>query len=435
MIMRNQNHRREQIIRELVFELGIPEAKFLIAVCDGPKNVDEIVRDLDAKLSKKGRRSTSISPLNSKTSLPKLLLKAVRDAEADAVHVTGISSLPKKQLLRFLSELNFQRDVLTHLGLPIVIWISKNQVQQLAASAPDFWSRRHGVYSFDSTSVESLLGRIFSRRSKIGQPGHPNRDISRSLSDVLAAERELRGCLQHRSQFSLGKADGLIQKIRKGVDQLLAAGRKGRQIEIAMWLWNISRLDQDLQQVAQSADSASRNVYEALYTDRNEVLLHMAEGILDILSNYSDGLDETIRNKGKISVLSIYVETAARKLSEMARVLTVEHVSLDDLLAPLPEVLGDKQSQGWANDEFRATAAHQLELWLSGARIERPRMFSENEGKMLRALYDDPERPDLAGLLGLSPDKLDSKISALEAKVRLYLGLGPIWKGAARGMS
>jgi hypothetical protein len=428
--MKKRDPRKEKIVKEILFELGFPEAKFLIAVCDRTPTAGKIIQTLNDKLLKKGKKSFSISIPVLPFPLVHLLIRAVRDAGADVVHLMDIGAVPKKDLPRFFSELNFQRDALSGLGLPIVLWISKSQIQQLASAAPDLWSRRHGVYSFDVTSVENLLTKIFSQRPNAGDTGHPNRDVARAVTDILAAERELRGCLQHRSQFSLGKADDLIQRIRKGVDQLETAGRKGKKIEIAMWLWNMSRLDQDLQQAVRSAETTQKGFFETLYTDRNEVLLHMAENIVSILTEYSEELEAKIRSKARVSILMSYVGAASKKLAEMASVLTVDHVDLEDLAEEATDATLYEHSMGWANDEFRATAAHQLELWLSGLNIDRPRMFSASEGKILKGLYEEQGRQNLAVRLGLSPEDLNTKITDLEEKVRLFLGFTPTSPGA-----
>jgi hypothetical protein len=376
-------------------------------------------------LLKKGKKSFAISVSALPFPLVHLLVKAMKEEGADIVHLTEIGALPKKGQARFFSELNFQRDALSGLGLPIVIWIPKRQIQQLAAAAPDFWSRRQGVYTFNDTSVHDLLAKIFAHRTKDPHARQPNREVVKSVTDVLDAERELRGCLQHRSQFSLSKADDLIQRIMKGIEQLETAARKGKKIEIAMWLWNISRLDHDLQEAVQLADTNQKDVFETLYTDRNEVLLHMAENIVEILTEYSEGIERKIKNKGRISILMSYVDAAAKKLAEMATVLTIDHVNLDDLAGEAADALPPEDSMGWANDQLRSTAARQLELWLAGANPDRPPMFSREEGQMLRALYQETDRGSLARKMRLSADQLTKKVNNLEQKVRLFLGFTP----------
>jgi hypothetical protein len=110
----------------------------------------------------------------------------------------------------------------------------------------------------------------------------------------------------------------------------------------------------------------------------------------------------------------------------MAKVLSHEGVELDELLERGIDFYTDDRETAWANDEFRSTAAHQLELWLSGMGRERPSFFSENEGRLLKVLYGNPEDRESVTALLLPKDELEGQLYDLEVKVRLFLGLSPI---------
>ena len=75
------------------------------------------------------------------------------------------------------------------------------------------------------------------------------------------------------------------------------------------------------------------------------------------------------------------------------------------------------------DSEFGIHSAIQLEQWLSGISADRPRVFSEKEGKILRALYDEPGRTDLASLTGMPEGEARAEIDRLREKVSLFLGV------------
>ena len=111
------------------------------------------------------------------------------------------------------------------------------------------------------------------------------------------------------------KADELIARIEKGVEQLENAGRKGRQLEVAMWLWNMSRLDQDLERAVETLEEETREDWETIYADRNEALLFVAENIRSIFNDYAESLQKGIRNRTTISLVKCFVEKVVENSS------------------------------------------------------------------------------------------------------------------------
>jgi len=164
-------------------------------------------------------------------------------------------------------------------------------LDRLIAIAPDFWSRRSGVYYFDRGSIGDLLKKLFSRTLTDEKEWTPEPTLSEAFSKVLTSEKELGRCLRHKEAFSLQKVDDVIREIRTGTSQLLEECNKGRQIEVALWLWNVSQLDQNLQLMLDNLKPDMRNRFESLYTDRNEALLHLSERMVSILEDYLKELE------------------------------------------------------------------------------------------------------------------------------------------------
>ena len=76
-------------------------------------------------------------------------------ADADGVHVASLSAdhperVRVEQIRRALRALNFQRERLGRLNLPLVFWLSQNALVQVTRHAADVFAARSGIFSFEA---------------------------------------------------------------------------------------------------------------------------------------------------------------------------------------------------------------------------------------------------------------------------------------------
>jgi hypothetical protein len=211
------------------------------------------------------------------------------------------------------------------------------------------------------------------------------------------------------------------------LDTLVAECSRGRQIEVALWLWNLSHLDAQLQKILDALDPSQRSRYESLYTDRNEALLYLSKKLPDILKAYRGSLDESIKSKRRISLLARAREAATSQLARMARELSFRAeipISLDqDIETTFRDQFGWVQSP---DSLFLEKAAHDLEEWLAGASNSGPSFLTSEEADLLKLLYQYPSNLKAVAKLAKAPvGKIKKKLKPLERKVALYLGVSP----------
>jgi len=220
---------------DLAFELlEARGSRLLIAVCDEPGDVNRMVRELLKEFGKSGR-SLAVSSAKAIQGRPlSTLREVVQPGTVDAICIRGFGDLPPTAKEKLFSELNFRRDALISLGIPMLFWLTTSELGRFIAVAPDFWSRRSIVYYFTETKAADLLGRLFHDGSRTTVKSGQETPISRALKGLVSAETELMECLNRKASFSLPKADELIRWIKVNVEDLRRECKNGRQIEVAL---------------------------------------------------------------------------------------------------------------------------------------------------------------------------------------------------------
>jgi hypothetical protein len=415
-------------LQDLLFELVAGgRAKFLIALCDGVRLRRRLQSEIDTELAKTGRHATRVSVSTVSENLFRVLVNQSRRKTVNAIHLLDFEKLPPAKQHRVFAELNFHRDALGTLGFPILIWLSPKLLPRMISDAPDLWSRRGAVYHFSQTTAKSFLKILFRQSPSESKQWKPEPTLSEAFKKIFATERALDQCLKDRNSFSLTKADGLIAKIHAGVDSLVTECKRGRQIEVALWLWNLSHLDAELQEILDSLEPNQRIRYESLYTDRNEALLYLSKKLPDILRKYRDSLAVNIKSKKRISLLRRSKELAMSQLARMARELS------SPAQMPLSFDTGAESYFGgvypWTQSPdtvFLEKAARDLEEWLAGVVKTGPTFLSKEEGELLKLLYANPGSPRIVARLAKMPvAEVKQKLKALQRKVSLYLGVAP----------
>lgn len=416
-------------LRDILFEITEARAtKLLIAVSSTPNRESSLRAEIKAMLARTGAHLVDISASELLSNMLTILSNR-RDLDNNAgLSISGVGKLEGADIDRFFAELNFHRDWLAKLNLPIILWVPTNLIDRLIATAPDFWSRRSGVYYFDRGSISELLKKLFSRSHEDEKEWTPEPTLSKAFEKILSSEKELGRCLRDKKSFSLRKVDDVIREIQSGISQLIEECNKGKQIEVALWLWNFSQLDLRLQRMLDNLEPAMRNRFDSLYTDRNEALLHLSEKMVAILRDYLKELEENIRQKKQISLATRARLVAAVEIDRMAsalastKELSIEEVEEEDspITATVPHLTPEEEVE----HEFLARAADELEAWLAGFTHKYPEFFTQHEAEVLKLLYTSGlGTNELASRMGTSRQVMLREVLSLEKKLRLYLGL------------
>lgn len=327
--------------------------------------------------------------------------------------------MPREKLLKFFAELNFHRDALNSFGVPIAIWLSSEELSLMATHATDFWSRRGAVYYFGKPTNTEIVRRLFSKA--INEPASPSdKEIETILSRIIGSERNLHECVRKDKEFSLDKADGFINNIREGIESLRFECLSGRQIDVALSLWNLTHVDFALEHWVRSLNVREKNLYEYLYTDRNEILLSLSESISQLIDEYVSNLEASIRGKKQLNLLKIFAKKVTSLLSRMTTQLESQVIlSIEDV---------DLDSETWIDFDresaLQSRIAEALERWLAGHGEPRPKVFNQSEETILKLLYAERLNiKDLANRLGMGEGEARKEVRRLESKVRSYIGI------------
>jgi hypothetical protein len=417
----NIQHQLDDLLFELT-EGG--RAKFLFALCDGAPLRNKLQRQIESYIRRSGRGVGTIVVSRRVKSLFRNAVEFSRDRSITVVNFVGFEKLSVARRHAALGELNFHRDALSTLGVTILFWFPTKMLATVIAHSPDLWSRRGAVYYFSQTSTKTLLNRLFEKSSTDSSKWVPEPILSEAFQKIFAAERSLAQCLRDKKSFSLPKADALLSKIHAGIDALETECKRGRQIEVALWLWNLSHLDAELQAMLDSLETPQQARYESLYTDRNEALLFVAKKLPEILTKYRQSLNSNTWSKTKQNLLKRAKEVAFSKLSRMARELS-SPVQMPLALDPdLDSQVGSLRSWITAPDSiFVAKAATEMEQWLVGINKAKPVFFSDREAELLKLLYlHDGKTKLVARLSEMTEAALIRTVNHLKRKVSLYLG-------------
>jgi hypothetical protein len=77
-------------------------------------------------------------------------------------------------------------------------------------------------------------------------------------------------------------------------------------------------------------------------------------------------------------------------------------------------------------DDIQHKAASELLAWIQGKEGRLPRIFSEEDGKILRLLYRGRRKPStLAKDLGISQEEAKKQIENIKSKVLLFVAVDP----------
>jgi tetratricopeptide (TPR) repeat protein len=173
---------QEMFERLLVsIEAGMGLLQIFIAVCDADRQREQIISDYERELAPNfqtyrvylDRQEPSLrQAVDRATISDRNAIAMVLGAEA-----LGLASPDDESLNKFFGYLQWTREALRSLKLPIVLWVPSRIFNQLVKRAPDFWSWRNGVFQFQPETSLSIVDLPENIRFDEG------------LSSVLSAEQ------------------------------------------------------------------------------------------------------------------------------------------------------------------------------------------------------------------------------------------------------
>ena len=140
------------------------ESGYGFAIADDQRTIVQINQSLISDLKQKGK---TVSPLfiRPDSDTPMLYQMELAAKDADAIIVGNLYDLVQNtpQGLDNLQVLNFGRETMRHLNVPILFWTDKSGLHLLTNHAPDFFSQRNFTTLHFEGKVESPLPQAFEK--------------------------------------------------------------------------------------------------------------------------------------------------------------------------------------------------------------------------------------------------------------------------------
>ncbi|MFN6154366.1 MAG: tetratricopeptide repeat protein [Dolichospermum sp.] len=132
-------------------EAGIGMLQIFIAVCDADRQRENIIANYEKELAYTDNiyrvYLDSQEPSLKQAITQQVTLK--ENAIATVLGAEKLGSFNQDELLKkFFGYLQWTREALRELKMPIILWIPSRIYAQIAKQAPDFWSWRNGVFHF-----------------------------------------------------------------------------------------------------------------------------------------------------------------------------------------------------------------------------------------------------------------------------------------------
>ena len=435
-------------IQDLIFELtDVGQPKLCIGACDDSSTRDQIEMSIADALRTAETEVERVVLSSRDTDLVEVLERRMllhRSAEKSSVIfiVDGLARMGARSLNQFLGNLNFRRDLLFRLSSPILLWVTSRVLPVMIARAPDFWSRRTATYYFTRSTVRDLLIRLFGVE---GTPEVSTDGVSMGIQKILITEGELNKSIRTATRNAPLEVKHLLLAIKDGVETLLEECKQGKRFQVALALWTLTRIDDELYRIVRHVPQEMIAPYENLYEDRNEILLGLSERLPDVFERYKKGIDVAVERRRRVSLLAMFYGAANRLMRHWWRarenyegrfkpeIFSTEEVwgpGVDEDMHPEEDWdKGERRPTAWVRprdltEVFRAQAADELRAWLERENDRLPKVFSKEEGQLLRLMYErsfDPIR--IAKTTARPLQEVRRDIEALRGKVHAFLGV------------
>ncbi|MFN9170927.1 MAG: tetratricopeptide repeat protein [Dolichospermum sp.] len=150
-------------------EAGIGMLQIFIAVCDADRQRENIIANYEQDLAP-NYNIYRVYLDSQEPSLKQAITQQVTLTENAIAIVLGAETLgafnQNESLKKFFGYLQWTREALRELKMPIILWIPSRIYNQIPKQAPDFWSWRNGVFHFQPEL--SLVQGNFSINQSLG---------------------------------------------------------------------------------------------------------------------------------------------------------------------------------------------------------------------------------------------------------------------------
>ncbi|WP_290599505.1 tetratricopeptide repeat protein [Anabaena sp. AL93] len=151
-------------------EAGIGMLQIFIAVCDADRQRENIIANYEKELAYidniyrvylDGQEPSLKQAITQQVTLKENAIATVLGAEK-------LGSFNQDELLKkFFGYLQWTREALRELKMPIILWIPSRIYAQIAKQAPDFWSWRNGVFHFQPEPSLVTNELLINRNSEV----------------------------------------------------------------------------------------------------------------------------------------------------------------------------------------------------------------------------------------------------------------------------
>jgi tetratricopeptide (TPR) repeat protein len=151
-------------------EAGIGMLQIFIAVCDADRQRENIIANYEKELAYIDNiyrvYLDSQEPSLKQAITQQVTLK--ENAIATVLGAEKLGSFNQDELLKkFFGYLQWTREALRELKMPIILWIPSRIYAQIARQAPDFWSWRNGVFHFQPEPSLVTNELLINRNSEV----------------------------------------------------------------------------------------------------------------------------------------------------------------------------------------------------------------------------------------------------------------------------
>jgi hypothetical protein len=202
-------------------EAGISSLQIFLAVCDGDDQKAEIIRCYEQELSP-NIQSYQVYLDPQEPSLRKAVADAISFYEDTIVTVLGAESLgfleQDESLIKFLGYLQWTREALRELHLPIILWIPTSILKLVAKKSPDFWSWCNGIFQFQVESTLAYNNVLQREHMKLQSHFKSRSDLLSHLRMSMALEIDPPNIFKLKHAIALEEAE--LNKLKDRLDEI-----------------------------------------------------------------------------------------------------------------------------------------------------------------------------------------------------------------------